>query len=574
IAQSDPETFIVRGKLDHCPEKEVFIYFESAPWMTIVDTIHIEPDGSFSFETTHVTRPQRTSIQRNKVQFNDIFVAPGYELTITADAQDFETLTKTRKFSGRGSEANTYQLMVDSLMKEHGLVNFKYYNADTEDLLAFVDRFQTIREEARKQVFSREVNDDPYFEYFNRAAQMDNTFFRLFFLLDHINSGKIPLEEGPTFLTKHFNQDILDDILDEKWLSSDVYKDFIVLGEYLRFIRALDYQQDSTLKDRKDYTFHLVSSLFPGKLREYAIAHMAKMNFLGSKSIDQLNERREICQPYLDELNDPEIQDYINRRVEKLNAKLGKIQEGGPAPEFVLRDPDGQIHQLSDFHGKIVYIDLWASWCGPCRQETPYLNELIRSYENDERIAFVSIAVRDDYSDWQQALAKDQPLSLQLYDDERFVYSTYTLGAIPQFVLIDRDGNIISINAPRPSRKEELAAALEAALGTQPHSPSADPTSPEISLAAPPSGKIILPDREVITSPPIAENSMAEGTVVIAVCVDQNGDVIVASFTQRGSTTADRKLVDAALKNAKAWKFSKSTVEKQCGTITYNFKIK
>jgi hypothetical protein len=92
------------------------------------------------------------------------------------------------------------------------------------------------------------------------------------------------------------------------------------------------------------------------------------------------------------------------------------------------------------------------------------LNELIRSYENDERIAFLSIAVRDDYSDWQKALAEDQPLSLQLFDEERFVYSTYLLGSIPQFVLINREGNIVSINAPRPSQKKELVEALEAAL--------------------------------------------------------------------------------------------------------------
>src|SRR5690606_34210703 len=84
FAQSAPEPFILKGKLDNCPEKQLLIYFQNEPWMTIVDTIFVEPDCSFYFETTHVTQPHRTSIQRNKVQFNNIFVAPGYELSITA----------------------------------------------------------------------------------------------------------------------------------------------------------------------------------------------------------------------------------------------------------------------------------------------------------------------------------------------------------------------------------------------------------------------------------------------------------------------------------------------------------
>lgn len=464
LAQSDPEPFILKGQLDNCPEKTLLIYIENEPWMTEVDTIYVQPDGSFYFETTGVTHPQRTSIQKNNVQFNDLFIAPGYELTITADVQDFPTLMKTRKFSGKGMEANAYQPLADSLVVASDLAGTRWFDLETEELIAFIDNLLALREKARQAVFSRKAADDPYFDHFNRTAQLDNLFARLYYLTAYINMGKIPLEEGEAFLATHFDQDVLAHIFDEEWMVSNNYKNLVLMSEYLKFQRELDFQKDSTLRDQKAYTFQKVSTLFPEKVRDYAIVHLAHLRFLGCKSIEQLNERRELYQPYVDKIKSPAQQDYLNRKVEWISAKLGKVQVGGPAPEFTLKDQNGDIHTLSDFRGKIVYIDLWASWCGPCRAETPFLNDLVRSYQNDDRISFVSIAVRDDFKDWQKAITEDQPLSLQLYDEERFVYSSYVMGSIPQFLLIDREGKLISLTAPRPSHGPELAAALEAAL--------------------------------------------------------------------------------------------------------------
>ena len=83
-----------------------------------------------------------------------------------------------------------------------------------------------------------------------------------------------------------------------------------------------------------------------------------------------------------------------------------------------------------------------------------------------------------------------------------------------------------------------------------------------------------LAARGLVSSPRLSENSQKQGTIVLDVCVDASGRVISAEYTQRGSTTNDSQLKAAAIRNAKQWRFSSGNVDKQCGTITYRFKVK
>lgn len=106
--------------------------------------------------------------------------------------------------------------------------------------------------------------------------------------------------------------------------------------------------------------------------------------------------------------------------------------------------------------------------------------------------------------------------------------------------------------------------------------PNGDPNAANLEGISTGSGRVGggLGSRGVLKSPTVAENSQKAGTVVVSVCVDSNGKVTSANYTQRGSTTGDSQLVNAAIRNAKNWAFSKGSVDKQCGTISYNFKVR
>lgn len=138
---------------------------------------------------------------------------------------------------------------------------------------------------------------------------------------------------------------------------------------------------------------------------------------------------------------------------------LGK---GKPSPSFDnYIDYKGQKKSLKDFRGKYVYIDVWATWCGPCIQQIPYLKKLEREYKNNN-IEFVSISVDNPSksggtweaaeSKWKNFIKERQLGGVQLWAKEDIGFQKeYQIRGIPRFILIDPKGNIVNSNAPRPS---------------------------------------------------------------------------------------------------------------------------
>lgn len=125
---------------------------------------------------------------------------------------------------------------------------------------------------------------------------------------------------------------------------------------------------------------------------------------------------------------------------------------GAPALDCELEDPQGKTLRLSDLYGKMLYVDIWATWCGPCCEEISYLEKLVENYRNDPRIEFVSITIDKDREAWLKKLAADKPRWRQLRNPE--FSSLYGISGIPCFLMISADGKIITTHAPRPSDPE------------------------------------------------------------------------------------------------------------------------
>ncbi len=115
--------------------------------------------------------------------------------------------------------------------------------------------------------------------------------------------------------------------------------------------------------------------------------------------------------------------------------------DGEPAPDFTLNDADGNAVSLGDLKGQVVMINFWASWCGPCRQEMPLLEQIHRKYE-PLGFTLLGVNVEENSADGQ-AFLKDRPVSFPvLYDPENGVSQLYDVVAMPSTVLIDRRGNV------------------------------------------------------------------------------------------------------------------------------------
>jgi len=115
--------------------------------------------------------------------------------------------------------------------------------------------------------------------------------------------------------------------------------------------------------------------------------------------------------------------------------------EGQPAPDFALKSSTGENLRLSEYRGDVVMINFWATWCGPCRQEMPLLDELYSRYQ---RVGFSLLGVNID-DDSRRAMRMIEELGVNfpvLFDARKEVSELYAVDAMPVTVIVDREGTV------------------------------------------------------------------------------------------------------------------------------------
>ncbi|MDR1783748.1 MAG: TlpA family protein disulfide reductase [Dysgonamonadaceae bacterium] len=142
----------------------------------------------------------------------------------------------------------------------------------------------------------------------------------------------------------------------------------------------------------------------------------------------------------------------------KIKNGFTKPETNQPAIGFNFRDINDKPVALSDLKGKIVYIDVWATWCGPCIREIPYLKKLESDY-HDKNIAFISVSIDadKDHTKWKSFVEKEQLSGIQLFagtDGGKELAAAYKISGIPRFIVVGKDGNLVAPDAPRPSSSE------------------------------------------------------------------------------------------------------------------------
>lgn len=137
---------------------------------------------------------------------------------------------------------------------------------------------------------------------------------------------------------------------------------------------------------------------------------------------------------------------------------LRKTAVGVLAPDFTMNDPEGKPLQLSSLRGKVVMIDFWASWCGPCRRENPNVVKLYQQY-HDKGFEILGVSLDQTKEEWVKAIQEDQLSWLHVSDLQYWQNSAarlYAVNSVPQTFLLDKDGKIIA----RGLRGENLASKL------------------------------------------------------------------------------------------------------------------
>lgn len=124
---------------------------------------------------------------------------------------------------------------------------------------------------------------------------------------------------------------------------------------------------------------------------------------------------------------------------------------GGDWIDFAYPDIDGKVRKLSDNLGKVVLIDVWATWCKPCLAELPALEKLEKDFEGKD-VVFISLSIDTDKAKWQEMVKSKNLSGVQLFSNNQGpIVQDYQLIGIPRFILFDKNGKTVEFDAPRPS---------------------------------------------------------------------------------------------------------------------------
>ena len=140
--------------------------------------------------------------------------------------------------------------------------------------------------------------------------------------------------------------------------------------------------------------------------------------------------------------------------------RLSTLQLGQPAPDFTLHDPDGQSVSLSQFKGKVVLLDFWASWCSPCIADLETLRK-IKKQVAAQPVVFLNISLDSNEAAWKQAIAKHEIKGVHVRSEQ--VAQAYNVSGIPRYYLVDPQGLIVE-NDLRVFDIDEVVAKIEKSL--------------------------------------------------------------------------------------------------------------
>jgi hypothetical protein len=270
--------FILKGQFINCPEEYLILSCKTRLGAVISDTLHIEADGRFYLKTKKLTEPCVASLQKNTTQINNFFVAPGYELNITGNAESYISLFKSKVISGIGSESNAYRFKLDSILAASADTTM-WFDLDDQSLLKYVNQEKRIQDSLAKITFNRISPNDKFLRYIERMVFLDSYFQRMYKLLTHVNINDYSQEKSHSYIYNNLDSRIFNNLYKEEFMLSSYYREFIILKEWPAFLIKVDKKNSDTATPSPQLLDKVYSDYPNGVVKDFVLYTLPVVRF-------------------------------------------------------------------------------------------------------------------------------------------------------------------------------------------------------------------------------------------------------------------------------------------------------
>ncbi|OUS01873.1 hypothetical protein A9Q86_04285 [Flavobacteriales bacterium 33_180_T64] len=389
---------------------------------TFSDTLRIPGNGFYSFKIGR--------------EYTPVYLKTGDHLNVAVDAKSFDA---TLIYSGKGAIENNY-LAIKTLKKSKIVSNaVEFYSMSENDFKKKISKFKNKNESRLESLI--DVDEDFL------ATEKQNLVYDNYAMLNNYvqrhgyYTKQENFEVSESFIPTELKDMTFDDT--NAYKASQSYKD-------MAFNKVLTKIFDEIGDDATIVSVDNLKGL--NDIKILALKNDV-IDYLGNFLVSPANTNMESIYTFFTENTTNEDTKKALKETYEKNKNLIK---GKPSPQFVnYENHKGGEISLSDLNGKYVYVDVWATWCGPCIREIPALKDVEKKFHN-ENIEFVSTSIDQakNHDKWVDMVNDKDLGGVQLMADNdwnsKFV-KDYAIQGIPRFILIDPNGNIVNADAPRPS---------------------------------------------------------------------------------------------------------------------------
>lgn len=328
---------------------------------------------------------------------------------------------------------NTYTMAYDMM---------KYWSPDPSEAKTNAEYCQLLEQENAKVISAlKTLKNKKQQEYYTKLSKGMYTWTKIRLIMDRVFDENKNLIDDPEYVSLTKDIDPNNDInlvtnLSNAWLT---------------------YKEEQLKKELNDTTKGYLATMkfiekeITNPKSKALLTHM----FMYGYSMQPTGDIQAIWDAYKNFAKDYPA---IIAKYEPMIKTAMKSFNGKPLPsDPTLEAPDGSTCKLSSLYGKLTYIDMWATWCGPCCKEIPHLEKVVEKYKGNDKIQFLSLSIDTNKQAWLNKLKKDNPAWPQYLvpeEDANKLMSEMGINGIPRFIMLDEKGNVIFPDAKRPSDPE------------------------------------------------------------------------------------------------------------------------